>query len=470
MAERPPSRWLGLVAASLRMFLGSLDLTVNVGLPAITAAFDVDLATVQWIIIAYIGTSTGLQLVVGRLADQRGLKRFYLTGIAIYTIAVLLVALAPTFGWVLVFRVLQAVGYALIVTTVPAIVTRLFPPTERGSALGWMTSVQTLGMIAATLGGGYLIDAYGWASVFATRVPFGVAALALAWWVLREREVVPSGGLSITSVLAVVVAVASLVLALNLGGRLGWGEPLVIVFAAMMVAAAIVFVASERRASMRIVDPAVLTPSLFRSLGAGFLMSMATFINLFILPFFVSEVLGAGAVVLGVLLTIPPIVSAIAAPIAGRIADRTSAHRVAAGALVIVALGTFAFTFLGADATAFEVGLCLAMFGLGMGSFQSSNASSVLGGLSATQLASGSALLSLAFSLGMIASVGLMTALFEGLRESARVAMPDAREVDVFTTAFRMTYYVATALLSAGIVLLLARRSTPPSAAPDAAA
>lgn len=456
--ERKAYRWLGLIAASLGGFLGALDLTVNVALPAIRAAFDIDLATVQWIIIAYVGTSTGLQLVVGRLADQFGLRRFYLFGVITYTAAVLLVAIAPTFALVLACRVLQAFGYALIVTTVPAIVTQLFPPTERGRALGAMTSVQTLGMIAATLGGGYLIDAFGWASIFATRVPFGLAALALAWWVLREPETNADGRLAPVSVVTLIITVAGLVLALNLGGRIGWGEPLVLAFASMTVVGGFFFLRSEKRAPVRIVDPSVLTPNLMRALSAGFLMSMATFINLFILPFFVSDVLGEGAMVLGLLLTIPPVASAVSAPLAGWLADRTSAPLVATGAITIVAIGTFSFTLLDTDATALHVGYCLALFGLGMGSFQSSNASSVLGGLTAKQLGVGSALLSLAFSLGMITSIGLMTALFENFRDAARVAMPNASEIVVFTEAFRSTYYVAAGLLVVGIIILLTRQ------------
>ena len=454
-------RWLGLIAASLGGFLGALDLTVNVALPAIRAAFDIDLATVQWIIIAYVGTSTGLQLVVGRLADQYGLRRFYLIGVITYTVAVSLVAVSPTFALVLAGRVLQAFGFALIVTTVPAIVTQLFPATERGRALGAMTSVQTLGMVAATLGGGYLIDAFGWASIFSTRVPFALAALALAWWVLRDTDTNSDGRLASTSVVTLIATVAGLVLALNLGGRIGWGEPLVLIFAAVAVSGGFLFVRSESRATVRIVDPSVLTPNLIRALSAGFLMSMATFINLFILPFFVSDVIGEGAVVLGLLLTIPPVASAVSAPFAGWLADRTSAPLVATGAITIVAIGTFSFTLLDTDATAMHVGYCLALFGLGMGSFQSSNASSVLGGLTSRQLGIGSALLSLAFSMGMITSIGLMTALFESFREAARVAMPSASEVDVFTNAFRSTYYVATGLLILGIVILSTRRRGP---------
>ena len=183
------------------------------------------MTTVQWIIISYLGTSTGLQLVFGRLADAHGLKRFYLIGIAIYTLAVLLISLATTFEWVLVWRVLQAIGYAMVVTTVPALVTRLFPEEERGRALGSMMSVGTLGMITATLGGGFLVDAFGWDSIFLFRVPLGLIAFFLAYAVLQEAvSDEKQGRLDLGGIIALFVALVALVLFLNLGGRFGWAK------------------------------------------------------------------------------------------------------------------------------------------------------------------------------------------------------------------------------------------------------
>lgn len=443
------------------MFLGALDLTVNVALPAITTSFDTDMTTVQWIIICYIGTSTGLQLVLGRLADSHGLKRFYLIGIGIYTVSVALIGLAPALEWVLALRVLQAVGYGLMVTTVPALVTNLFPENQRGRALGSMMSVGTVGMITATLGGGYLVDAYGWSSIFLARVPIGLVAFALAFFVLREHRSDDSdekpGTLGIGGVVGLFVSLSALVLFLNLGGRLGWTDPWVMGLAAVCACATLVFVRIESRSSSPIVALDLFSPAVNRALFAGFVMSMATFVNLFILPFFVSDVVGADAWTLGVLLTIPPIVSAIAAPVAGWMSDRFVPRWVAAAAMAIIGVSMFAFTSLDRTATAYDVGIRLALFGIGMGGFQSSNASSVMGNIPANRLGMGAALLSLAFSLGMITSVGLMTAIFDALKESALTVAADERQA--FVDAFSQTYLVSAAMMVVGFVALVVGRS-----------
>ena len=173
------NKWVSLVVVSLGMFLGSLDLSVNVALPAITADLASNMSTVQWVIILYIGTTTGLQLTIGRVADAYGLKRFYIIGVGIYTVAVTLIGLSNSLEYILGFRILQAIGFAMIMATTPAIVVGLFSDTQRGRALGTMMSIGTLGMITATLGGGVLIEHYGWNAIFTGRLPLGVVALRL---------------------------------------------------------------------------------------------------------------------------------------------------------------------------------------------------------------------------------------------------------------------------------------------------
>ncbi|PON10902.1 hypothetical protein C2W62_47625 [Candidatus Entotheonella serta] len=152
-----PHQWLSLIAASMGMFLTSLDITVNVALPDITRSLGTDSQTVQWIIIFYVGSSTGLQLSLGNAADRYGLKRFYLLGLGVYALAVLLIGLAPMLSMVFALRVLQAVGNGLIMVAVPALVNSIFPPETRGRALGLMTGIGALGTVAGALGAGVLV-------------------------------------------------------------------------------------------------------------------------------------------------------------------------------------------------------------------------------------------------------------------------------------------------------------------------
>ena len=241
-ASSSPNKWLGLVAASAGVFLGTFDITVNVALPNITSSFGTDVQTVQWIIIFYVGSTTGLQLSLGSVADAYGLKRFYVIGLVVYTLAVLLISLAPTLSIVFGFRVLQAVGNGLILASAPALVTRAFPSEERGKALGLMAGLGTLGMLVGALGGGVLVDSFGWRAIFAVRVPLGIIAIGLALVTLREQ---PSGetrqGFDFRGAVTLFIGLASFILFLTLGGRLGWTAPVVLALALLSAASLTAF-------------------------------------------------------------------------------------------------------------------------------------------------------------------------------------------------------------------------------------
>ena len=253
-ADDSAHRWLGLIAASMGMFLGSLDMTVNVALPDITKSLSTDAQTVQWIIIFYVGSSTGLQLSLGNAADRYGLKRFYIFGLGIYTLAVLLIGMAPWLSMVFALRVLQAVGNGLIMVSAPALVTSIFPLRERGRALGLMTGIATLGMVTGALGGGVLVDAFGWRAIFLGRVPLGVLIVLLAIVSLREVAQHNPQAYDFRGAVTLFVGLVSFILFLTLGSLNGWTALYVVFLLLLSGLALIAFVHVEKRASQPVFD------------------------------------------------------------------------------------------------------------------------------------------------------------------------------------------------------------------------
>ena len=332
------------------MFLTSLDLTVNVALPDITADLGTDLRTVQWIIVLYVGGSVSLQLGLGSAADVYGLRRFYIIGLAAYALAVLLIGLAPTLPFVLGLRVMQAVGNGLIVASAPALITAIFPSEERGRALGLMSAISTLGMIAATLGGGVLVDAFGWRSIFLARVPLTLLTILLALLILSEYKPEVRPRFDLRGAALAALGLACLVLFLTLGGRIGWLSPVVLLLCVGAAVTLILLIRLERTVQHPVLEPALLThPLLVPVITASFLMFMSTFVNLFILPFYVSEVLRVDAKALGFLLMLTPAIAGSVAPIGGWLADRMPPPYLTTGALIISAVAMLWFSTLTAD-------------------------------------------------------------------------------------------------------------------------
>lgn len=436
------------------MFLTSLDLAVNVALPDITADLGTDLRTVQWIIVLYVGSSTSLQLGLGSAADVYGLKRFYVIGLAAYAFAVLLIGLAPTLSSVLALRVTQAIGNGLIVASAPALITAIFPSDERGRALGLMSAISTLGMVSATLGGGALVDAFGWRSIFLARVPLTLITILLALLILVEYKPEKPLRFDLRGAVLAAVGLACLVLFLTLGGRIGWLSPPVALLGAGAAVTLSLLVRLERSVAHPILDPRMLThPLLVPVITASFLMFMSTFVNLFILPFYVSEVLGVDARALGFLLMLTPVIAGIVAPVGGWLSDRMPPAYLTTAALTVSAAAMLWFSTLTAQSGVGDVALRMALGGIGLGVFQAANATLIMGAVPRDRLGTGGALISLSLSMGIVTSVALMGSVFDG--RLAVHEMMTANSAQAFVMAFRETYILAGILGALAVVVSL---------------
>ena len=437
------------------MFLTSLDLAVNVALPDITADLGTDLRTVQWIIVLYVGSSTSLQLGLGSAADVYGLRRFYIIGLVAYALAVLLIGLAPTLPIVLALRVTQAVGNGLLVASAPALITAIFPSEERGRALGLMSAISTLGMISATLGGGVLVDTFGWRMIFLARVPLTLITILLALLILTESRPKVRPRFDLRGATLAAVGLACLVLFLTLGGRIGWLSPAVILLGVGSAAALTILVRLERGVTHPILDPRMLKhPLLVPVITASFLMFMSTFVNLFILPFYVSDVLKVDAKTLGFLLMLTPVIAGSVAPLGGWLSDRMPPAYLTTSALVVSAAAMLWFSTLTAESFVEDVALRMALGGIGLGVFQAANATLIMGAVPRDRLGSGGALISLSMSMGIVASVALMGGVFDGRLALHEAASPDTTQA--FVLAFRDTYIVAGALGVLAVAVSLA--------------
>ena len=438
-------RWAGLVAAASGVFLTALDITVNVALPDITDSFATDAVTIQWIIIFYVGASSGMQLGLGGAADAFGLKRMFLFGLVSYTLAVLAIGLSDNLALVFGLRVFQAVGNALLIALGPAIVTSLFPSEFRGRALGIMAALGTLGMIAGSLGGGALVDAFGWRAIFLSRVPLCLLAIAFSALFLRvPRRRRARARFDLTGALVLFVSVASLILALSLGGRNGWTEPYVIALALVSACGFGAFAAMERRAANPILQLSLLRHRLLApALITSLLVFISTFVNWFILPFFVIESLGASASVWGLLLMLMTAANSVSAPLGGWLSDRANPAYTITASVIVSAIAMFVMSGLGEGSSAALVGVGLMMVGIGMGLFQSSSANLIMGSVPPDRLGMGGGIMGLARGMGTVSSVAIMGAVFAS-RETARAT--SAPPETAFILAFRDTYLVAVAL------------------------
>ncbi len=469
------------------MFLTSLDITVNVALPNITDSFGTDAVTIQWIIILYVGSSTAMHLGLGGAADAFGLKRMFVIGLIAYTIAVFAIGFAQSLGLVFGLRVFQAVGNGLLMVLAPAIVTRLFPSEFRGRALGIMAALGTLGMMAGSLGGGALVDAFGWRAIFLGRVPLCLMAIAFSATLLRlpddsgqtgspsapspltggssapsplrERvgvrvnRLIPtrSRGFDLWGSTTLFTAVGALILMFSLGGRSGWTELYVPGLGIVAIAGVAMFVRVERRAPRPILQLSLLRNRVLApALVVSMLAMVSTFVNWFLLPFFVVESLGTSASVWGLLLMLMTVATTLASPVGGWLSDRWRPAYTITGGLTVATAAMVSLSVLDAGSSVVQVAVGLLGVGVATGLFQSANANLIMGSMPPDRLGMGGGIMGLSRGLGTVFSVAIMGAIFSARVGARGVSLP---EDQAFILAFQDTYRIAVVLGLAAIAV-----------------
>jgi len=233
----------------MSLLLVSIDGTiVNVALPTIAVELHATIQTLQWTIGAYALVLASLLLLSGSLADRFGRKRVFLIGLTVFLTGSLLCGFAPTDGWLIVFRMLQAVGGSMMTPVALAIVTNIFTqPGERARAIGWWSSVTGIGLAIGPIVGGVLVDSLGWRWIFWLNIPIGIVAIILTIAIVPESKAAVPRKFDPLGQVLVVVVLLPLTFAIIESATLGWTSPLIVAAIVVAAVALVALVITERR-------------------------------------------------------------------------------------------------------------------------------------------------------------------------------------------------------------------------------
>lgn len=333
--------WKVLLVTSVAVYLVSLDVTVvNIAFPAIAEDFaGTSRATLSWVLSGYNIAFAAALLTAGRLADRLGRKRVFFTGLAVFTLSSALCGLAPSAGALIAARVLQALGGALVIPSSLALVLPEFPVERRSAAIGIWGAV---GAIAAATGpslGAVLVEEVDWRAVFFINAP-----LCLAAWLFGRGLLVESrseGPAQLPDVLGALLgtgAVGLLALAIVQGGEWGYTDTRTLLAFAGALVLLPLFVARCATAPSPVLDLSLARQRYFAvANGATFLFSLGFFAMLFVNVLFLRTVWQYSLIGAGLALTPGPLMAAVFAGPAGKMADRHG-HR------VVVVPGTLLFS------------------------------------------------------------------------------------------------------------------------------
>ncbi len=420
-----------------------LDSAVNAAFPAITAAFSLDVASIRWVVISYMVAFSSLVIVSGRLSDLFGYRRIFGAGLLVSAAAFLACGLAPSYAWLLAARVLQGVGVALVLGAGPALALSIYPETERTRVLGRYGAVFALGLAAGPVLGGALVDFLGWQAVYLARVP-----LALAAWLLLGRVPVVQlkGGRSFDAAGSLLLATwtGSLLLAIALPGAIALG------FALLAAASFAVFALREARSRHPMIRLALFRSAAFCVPNlASVAVHFAGFVIFLLGPYLFVRELGLSAQLAGVLLALGPGGAAIGSVLAGRLAMRFGARRVAFAGMLLDFAGLAIASSWDGTSSVVAIGFWLALQGMGIGLFTVAYVDVVIAALPEEERGVASSLTSFTRTLGVIGCAALASALF-GAAESKALA-----ESAAASTAFLHGYAFAFSSVAAGVAVFL---------------
>lgn len=401
-----------LLITSAAAFLSSLDLfIVNIAFPDIRAAFPgTDLGQMSWILNGYTVVFAAFLALAGRLADRIGHKRIFLVGLAVFTLASVACAGAPSVWSLVAARTVQAVGAALVMPTSLSLLLTAHPPERRSRAVGAWASI---GAVAAALGpplGGLLVQA-SWHWVFLVNVPVGVVALVAGARALRESDLERTGMPDLLGALALVVGIGALAWALVRVPDRGWLSTEVLAAAGVAVLGLVAVVVRSRRHPVPALDLAVVrVPSMgFAALTmVAFTCGFAGMLVVNVL--YLTGTWGWTAQAAGLALAPGPMVVVVVSRLAGRLSARIGVGPTAAlGALSFAAGPLWWLAHLGLTPD-YAVGMLPGQLltGLGVGLILPTLSSVVGSALPAPQWGSGSSLINTARQVGSVLGVALL--------------------------------------------------------------
>lgn len=448
--------FIATLTSFMTPFMGS---AINLALPSIGKVFQIDAVLLSWVATSYILAAAISLVPFGRLADIYGRKKIFTYGIAAFTITSFLCAISTSTPMLIIFRVFQGTASSMIFATGIAILTSVFPPQERGKALGINVAAVYIGLSLGPFLGGVLTQHLTWRSVFLVNVPLGLIIIWLVLWKLKgewaeakgEKFDLPGAIIYGLALVAIMYGISLLPAMKSLWiivlGLLGFGA----------------FIKWQIR-----VEHPVFHLNLFRtnrvfafSCLAALLNYSATFAMTFLLSLYLQYIKALSPQSAGLILIAAPVVMAIFSPFAGRLSDKIEPRIVSSIGMTLTSIGLFLFVFLDENSTPESIIARLIVLGLGFALFSSPNTNAIMGSVEKRfyGLASGS--VGTMRLLGMMISMGIATLIFAVYLGRVQITV---EYYPVFIKSVKLAFVVFAILCFGGIFSSMVRGKLRPDA------
>ena len=451
--EPEVSKRVVLLIAAISSFLTPFtSSSVNIALPSINRDLAMNAVTLSWVATAYLLAAAMFLVPIGRIADIKGRKRIFLYGMAIDALASIFCLLSTSGGWLIVFRAMQGLGGAMIFGTGVAILTSVFPPRERGRALGINVAAVYTGLSLGPLVGGVLTGRFGWRSVFFLNALLALFVVVVVIWKLKG-EWAGARGEKYDFAGAVIYSISLVMVMLGFSRLPDASGFVLLIFGFIGLSA---FAVWEGRIDYPVFNTRLLkTNTVFRYSNLAALINYsATFAVTFLLSLYLQYIKAFTPEHAGLILVAQPIMMVLFSPLAGSLSDRIEPGIIASLGMTVTTTGLVLLIFLGSDTSLYYIMASLVVLGIGFGLFSSPNTNAIMSSVEKRYYGVASGVMGTMRLTGQMFSMGVTMLLFALYIGTVKIT---PEYYPVFLTAMKTAFVIFAALCFIGIFASIAR-------------
>lgn len=448
-ANKRAALLISTLTAFLTPFMGS---AVNIALPSLGKEFAMNAVLLSWVATSYLLAAAMFLVPFGRLADICGRKKIFTCGILTFAVSSILSAVAPSSFWLIVSRVLQGIGGAMIFGTGIAILTSVYPVGERGKALGINVSAVYLGLSLGPFLGGFMTQHLGWRSIFFLNVPLSLLIIVFTFLKLKGEWAEAKGErFDLTGSVIYSLMLVAMMYGFSLLPAM-FGVWLILIG----ILGLILFIKWELKANSPVFDINLFksnTVFAFSSLAALVNYS-ATFAISFLLSLYLQYTKGLDPQHAGIILMSQPVVMAIFSPLAGRLSDKIEPRIVASMGMALTVVGLFLFIFLGENTDIGFILFGLILIGFGLALFSSPNTNAIMSSVEKKFYGVASATVGTMRLIGQMLSMGIAMLVFAVYIGRAQIT---PENYPLFLRSAKTAFIIFAVLCFGGIFASLSR-------------
>lgn len=461
------NKWITFALVAVGVFMSTLDGSiVNIALPVIMKDLNVPMTTIEWVPLIYLLTISSLLLAFGRLSDLKGRWWVFYRGFILFSLGSFICGIARHAIWLVAARSFQGVGAAMLMACSPALVVDIFPPQERGRALGMIGTVVAAGLTTGPALGGMIVSIASWRYIFYINIPIGIFASIWAYRVLKTETIDAPTNETFDWLGAVLLGVCfcSIIIALaRLHSRGATGLQFMF-FAAIALISAAGLYRLEKQKPYPIFDLSLLRIRLFiLPVLSAVILFMGLFTMVFLMPFFLVHPAGYSPAKAGYFMVAPFLFLFFVSPVSGWISDRIGSRLLCTLGMIVISSGLFLLSRLSASAHYLSIIWRLALIGIGISLFIPPNSAAAMSAVPPERRGIAGSTLATARNFGMVLGVALaglvfntvFNALSGGL--SFKVYAPEQRSA--FMTAFQYAMVSGAVVTGLGVIVTFLRGS-----------